>query len=246
MGDRIGGEPYAVEGGGQGHRCSFGFNGVDAQGNTIDITAGHCDPDNLVAPAAKSVHQQPVYDLRNRKIGRRLGYFEATSFGPHDYSIIRIDDAEAARFRNNLVSTQRLGSASPAVAGRSIAARDNALRIDGTAEPVVGAAVCKSGSTSGYACGTVLSVRQRGRLGGVPGHGDRPVTIEDVFYSSICAQRGDSGGPIFAGTKAIGIISAIVTADAPADHGCGHSPVLLGQPISTVLADHPGVRIFTE
>lgn len=271
-GDIIGGEPFAIEVGGKAHKCSFGFNGTDADGHTVAITAGHCDPNNLVEPAAKTKEPQHIFESAGLKPGQELGQFEYSNLGPHDYSIIRINDSVAPRFQNNLVSTRQLASSavgssklpagssgvpagsSDAAAGGSdaqsstdAAATDkDVLRIDGTAEPVVGGAVCKSGFRSGYSCGTVVVAGQEGLLRGIPGHDSEVVKVEDMFFTSVCAQRGDSGGPIFAGTKAIGINSAIITAASPLDNGCGHLPILLGQPITTVLKDHPGLTIRTK
>ncbi|WP_156959469.1 S1 family peptidase [Nocardia sp. BMG51109] len=253
----VGGRPYAVELGGKTHRCSYGFNGTDAEGHAVNITAGHCDPGNLVDPAAKSARPQQVFDIRDNRRGDEIGHFEVSNFAPHDYSIIRIDDSAAPRFRNNLVSTERVappaegaGSSAgwPSLGSSDAAAGDerDLLRIDGTADPVVGVPVCKSGFRSGYSCGPVLAVGQQGRLSDVPGHDGKAVEIEDMFVVNLCAQRGDSGGPIFAGTKAVGVNSAILTAATPLDQGCGHLPILLGQPIGTVLDDNPGLTVRTR
>lgn len=273
--DVVGGEPFAIELAGQTHKCSFGFNGTDADGNTVNITAGHCDPNNLAEPAAKTKQAPHVFEGADRQHGQELGRFEFSELGPHDYSIVRIDDSVASRFQNNLVSTRRLASPAPAAGSsdirppagssgaRSLAgssdirpsaaattssapAAEDLLRIDGVAKPVVGQPVCKSGFRSGYSCGTVLTIGQKGFLRGVPGHGKDVVTVEDMFYTDVCAQRGDSGGPIFAGTKALGVNSAIINYATPLDQGCGHLPVLLGQPLSSVFDDHPGLTIRTK
>ncbi|WP_216892083.1 S1 family peptidase [Nocardia alni] len=281
--DVVGGEPFAIELAGRTHKCSFGFNGTDADGHTVNITAGHCDPNNLVEPAAKTKQAPRVYEGAGGRRGRELGRFEFSELGPHDYSIVRVDDSVASRFQNNLVSTRRLASPAPAAGSSGIRppagssgtrplagssglrsssaattssapavdttgkdADQDLLRIDGVAKPVVGQPVCKSGFRSGYSCGTVLTVGQKGFLRGVPGHGTDVVTVQDMFYTDVCAQRGDSGGPIFAGTKALGVNSAIINYSTPLDQGCGHLPVLLGQPLSSVLDDHPGLIIRTE
>jgi hypothetical protein len=94
--------------------------------------------------------------------------------------------------------------------------------------------------------GTVLVAGQRGLLRGIAGQGDQPVKIENMCYAAPCGQLGDSGGPIFAGTKALGRSSAIVTVSSSFDLGCGHVPLLLGQPISTVPQDNPGSTIRTS
>ncbi|WP_062991414.1 S1 family peptidase [Nocardia anaemiae] len=253
-GDIIGGQPFGMKVDGKAHRCSFGFNATDARGETLNITAGHCDPNNLVEPSTKTTEPQRVYEFKNGQLGTEIGEFAVSQFAPKDYAIVRINEKFAPRFRNNLVSTQKMDAPAQAPdvntpassTGQSRAAGADVLRIDGTTEPVVGAAVCKTGFTSGYSCGTVLVAGQRGLLRGVPGHGDQPVKIENMFYAALCGQRGDSGGPIVAGTKALGLSSAIVTASSSFDLGCGHVPLLLGQPISAVLQDNPGLTIRTS
>lgn len=267
-GDVIGGQAYAVELGGKTAYCSFGFNGTDGEGHAVNITAGHCDPGNLVEPAKKTSEPQRVFATQPRDRaevaagelplrGTELGYFDVSRFNPHDYAIVRINKADAPRFQNNLVSARRLpqpsssvdtaGSVGQLPAGSSGAGaeRQEVVRIDGTTEPVAGSAVCKSGFRSGYSCGFVIAAGQIGMMRGLPGNDD-PVQVQDMFYTSVCAQRGDSGGPIMAGTKAVGINSAIVPNVTPLDGACGHLPVLVGQPISTVLRDNPGMTIRTS
>lgn len=253
-GDIIGGQPFGIKVDGKAHRCSFGFNATDAGGNTVNITAGHCDPNNVVEPSAKTTEPQHVYEFKDGQLGKEIGDFAVSRFAPEDYAIVRVNETFAPRFRNNLVSTQKMDSPAQApdvnvngsTARQSRAAGSDVLRIDGTTEPVVGAAVCKTGFTSGYSCGTVLVAGQKGLLSGIPGHGGQPVKIENMFYAALCGQRGDSGGPIFAGTKALGLSSAIVTVSSSFDLGCGHVPLLLGQPISSVLQDNPGLTIRTN
>ncbi|MGW4248541.1 hypothetical protein, partial [Nocardia sp. NPDC004722] len=104
------GEPYL---GGQPFRiafdatrfakCSLGFNATDADGHDVAITAGHCDPNNLVDPAAKTTEPHKIYDYSENGLGAELGYFASSTFGPHDYSILRINADQAERFRNNRV-----------------------------------------------------------------------------------------------------------------------------------------------
>ncbi|WP_433600782.1 S1 family peptidase [Nocardia sp. CA-135953] len=246
-GDIIGGQPFGIKVDGNAHRCSFGFNATDAGGDAVNITAGHCDPNNVVEPSAKTTEPQRVYEFKDGQLGKEIGHFTVSQFAPKDYAIVRIDETFAPRFRNNLVSTQKLDSPAQApdenVNGSNSGQSPDVLRIDGITEPVVGAAVCKTGFTSGYSCGTVLAAGQKGLL---RGHGDQPVKIENMFYAALCGQRGDSGGPIFAGTKALGLSSAIVTVSSAFDLGCGHVPLLLGQPISSVLQDNPGLTIRTN
>ena len=63
----------------------------------------------------------------------------------------------------------------------------------------VGATVCKTGSTTGTTCGTVLSY-------------DATVqypegTVFGLTETDVCTQAGDSGGSLFADTEAEGTVS---------------------------------------
>ncbi|MEC3953121.1 S1 family peptidase [Nocardia sp. CDC153] len=99
-----GGQPYGI-GFDATHygNCSLGFNATDADGHDVAISAGHCDPNNLVDPAAKTTEPHKIYDYAADGLGDELGYFGTTEFGPHDYSILRFNPDQVARFRNNLV-----------------------------------------------------------------------------------------------------------------------------------------------
>ncbi|MFI1918694.1 S1 family peptidase [Nocardia sp. NPDC020380] len=104
-GEYMGGRAFAFDFHGGTARCSVAFNATDAKGNTLFLTAGHCDPANL-DPSVKGSGPQPVYDYSDGSKGEELGVIETSSFGPHDFSIVHVRDEQAARFRNNLVSTE--------------------------------------------------------------------------------------------------------------------------------------------
>src|SRR4029450_10094698 len=66
----------------------------------------------------------------------------------------------------------------------------------------VGEKVTRDGSTTGIHSGTVtalnVSVRYVGRLHGV---------VSGLIQTNVCAEPGDSGGPLYDGTKALGLTS---------------------------------------
>jgi streptogrisin B len=70
------------------------------------------------------------------------------------------------------------------------------------ADAFVGESVQRKGSTTGTHGGTVtalnVSVRYTGRLHGV---------VSGLIQTNVCAEPGDSGGPLYDGTKALGITS---------------------------------------
>jgi streptogrisin B len=70
------------------------------------------------------------------------------------------------------------------------------------ADAYVGEKVTRDGSTTGIHSGTVtalnVSVRYVGRLHGV---------VSGLIQTNVCAEPGDSGGPLYDGTKALGLTS---------------------------------------
>ncbi|MFD6155050.1 S1 family peptidase [Nocardia sp. NPDC060256] len=221
-----GGDGYASVAGRLSLRCSLGFNGTDRNGNIVNVTAGHCNPD---IPSAGNDNAARVHELNGDRLGNELGRFEKSVLGAQDYSIVRIADQARDRFSNNEVRVP--GAAS--------------VRIEGVATPVVGAPVCKSGSRTGFSCGVVNAVDQTVQVG------ERELT--QAFSANICALPGDSGGPIVTGRLALGISSASSVADYPICEipnliGAltGNAPQLFAQPVSVVLSDNPGLKIRTN
>ncbi|MGW5385426.1 S1 family peptidase [Nocardia sp. NPDC003963] len=219
-----GGDGFAAIAGDSSLRCSFGFNGTGPGGNTVNITAGHCNP-NLDDIGAATVHES----LGGNKVGPQIATYQKSVLGAQDYSIMSIAEGAAGRFQNNQV---KVPGAAP-------------IAVDGVATPVVGAPVCKSGSRTGFSCGVVNAVDQTVQVG------DRQLT--QSFSANICALPGDSGGPIVTGRQALGISSASSVADYPICEIpnilgvlTGNAPQLFAQPVSVVLSDNPGLRIRTS
>ncbi|MGB3772995.1 MAG: S1 family peptidase [Rhodococcus sp. (in: high G+C Gram-positive bacteria)] len=182
--------------------CSFGFSATDAAGNPVNLSAGHCDPGS-----SASVYLPDRADIRASK---PVGRFIRSSVGAADgldYSVIAVDDAGVAA-----------GLDRPTVRG----ANGTTLTITGTASPVVGAPVCKSGQSSSFTCGVVAADRVETQL--ILGDGDSR-TVRG-FASTACTLAGDSGGAIVTGTLALGITSGSNSGTAPS---CGEANVALAQ-----------------
>ncbi|MGV9677241.1 hypothetical protein ACWDSJ_18345 [Nocardia sp. NPDC003482] len=259
----LGGQPYAFDYAGRTGKCSFGFNGVDAAGNTVNITAGHCDPDNLIDPGERGTGPQHIFetafDAHDKRRGAALGWFEVSELGPQDYSVIRIDENAAPRFRNNLVTSRRVTVPGPLPGGSAAGAHlptsstegeagkppSGDVAITGTADPVVGGVVCKAGLRTGYTCGQVLDVDMELNVKESPDD-DHVTRLRHMFAANVCGQHGDSGGPVFAGASAVGISSAVAMDVTSPEDGCGLLPLLIGQPINAVLQANPGLRIRTS
>ena len=222
-----GGDSYAAEGPAGAFRCSLGFNGTNGAGQVVNISAGHCDPSRGTAGTPNA---SVAFDMRGPGVfGDRFGTFARSNVDGHDFSVIRIDDNAANRFRNNLV---RVPGAGP-------------VPIDGTADPVVGAPVCKSGLTTGFSCGTINGINLTVNVGAR--------TLTHGFSSNICALQGDSGGTMITGRRALGISSASNVGDMQMCEIAqvvtllaGDAPTLYATPINAILRDNPGLSVRTH
>ena len=103
----------------------------------------------------------------------------------------------------------------------------NVTVLGATAAPV-GAAICRSGATTGFRCGTVAATN----VGINYGQG----MVNGLVRSTACAGRGDSGGAfITAAGQAQGVTSGGVL-PAGANDNCGEAtPVTYHQPIQPIL-----------
>ena len=97
----------------------------------------------------------------------------------------------------------------------------NELPVAGNTEAPVGAAICRSGSTTGTRCGTVLAKNQTVVYpeGAVTG----------LTRANVCAEGGDSGGPWLSGDQAQG-----VTSGGSGDRTVGGETFF--QPVNEILA----------
>ncbi|GAA5045275.1 S1 family peptidase [Nocardia callitridis] len=204
--------------------CSFGFNSVDAAGNALNISAGHCNP-NLDAGSQEATVYMP--DVHNIPSSPELGTFVRSTLGDEsglDYSVIKLNERAVGA-----------GMDQPSVRG----ANRTTLPVTGTADPIVGAPVCKSGQSSTFTCGYVVADRVETQLFTASGQSK---TVRG-FASSACTLGGDSGGAIVSGTLALGITSGSNAADAP---DCNQANISLAQyggtatlgiPIRSILSD---------
>ncbi|MBJ8339478.1 trypsin-like serine protease [Antrihabitans sp. YC3-6] len=177
--------------------CSFGFNASDAAGRAINVTAGHCDPN-----AQGGGVNAPVFvpDPRDLDKSPEAGMFTHSTLGDPatglDYALIELNSRAV-----------RNGLDRPTVRG----AGGTTLTITGTAAPVVGAPVCKSGQTSTFTCGVVAADRVETQLFTEDGTS----RLVRGFASTACTLAGDSGGAIVTGTLALGITSGSNASTAP-------------------------------
>lgn len=76
---------------------------------------------------------------------------------------------------------------------------NNGTRVAGSTEAAVGASVCKSGSTTGWTCGTIRAKNQTVRY--------QEGTVTGMVLTNARSDHGDSGGSFISGNQAQGMLS---------------------------------------
>ncbi|MER6672637.1 S1 family peptidase [Streptomyces sp. NPDC000983] len=110
---------------------------------------------------------------------------QTTAIGPTTGTSFPGDDFGIVRYANDAVPR-------PGTIGT--------LDVTGTANAYVGQSVCRRGATTGVRCGVVTALNATVNYAG--GH-----IVYGLIRTNICAEPGDSGGPLYAGDKVIGILS---------------------------------------
>jgi hypothetical protein len=175
--DLKGGQGYLRNpGDGYLYACSIGF--PVTQGSTpAYVTAGHC------GDAGENVYFEPS----QWTLGPKIGSFAASSFpNPgqtgNDYAWVRVDSGHTT---------------SPIVYGWG----KGDVTVRGSTEAAVGAAICRSGRTSGWRCGTIEAKNQTVNY-------SSGETILNLTRTTACSEGGDSGGSFITGPgQAQGVLS---------------------------------------
>jgi streptogrisin B len=97
------------------------------------------------------------------------------------------------------------------------------------ADAFVGESVTRTGSTTGTHSGTVTGLNATVNYGG----GD---IVGGLIQTNVCAEPGDSGGPLYDGNKAIGLTSG-------GSGNCTSGGTTFFQPVSEA-AQHYGVTVY--
>ncbi|WP_328868870.1 S1 family peptidase [Streptomyces sp. NBC_00287] len=139
---------------------------------------------------------------------------QTTAIGPTTSSSFPGDDFGVVRYGNKAVPH-------PGTIGT--------VDITGTATAYVGQSVCRRGATTGVRCGVVTALNATVNYGG----GE---IVYGLIRTNICAEPGDSGGPLYAGDKVIGILSG-------GSGNCTTGGTTYYQPIQEVLAVH-GLSVY--
>ncbi|MFE1384351.1 putative Ig domain-containing protein [Streptomyces sp. NPDC058740] len=196
-GNVVGGEKWVP---GTESPCSIGFSVTRSNGTKAFLTAGHCTNDA----------DQAAYG----KDGTRLGTSNKNGIG----------SVNAAEGDFGIVDVDQPGwQTAPTVSGWG----KGDVTLTGSAEAVVGTAVCHSGQTTGFQCGEVTKVNQSVDYGNV--------VINGLSYTSACSAGGDSGGSYVtaSGGKAVGLHSG--GGSATCSSGSGEKFTIF-QPVNEALA----------
>ena len=103
------------------------------------------------------------------------------------------------------------------------------VTVTGSTEMLEGASVCRSGSTTGWHCGTI---QQRNTSVTYP-----EGTISPVTRTSVCAEPGDSGGSFLSGSQAQGVTSG-------GSGNCSSGGTTYFQPVNAALQVY-GLTLMT-
>lgn len=112
------------------------------------------------------------------------------------------------------------------------------VTVEGAVPAPIGAAICRSGATTGFHCGTVTATNVSAD------YGDGPIT--GLVQSTACAGRGDSGGAfITPAGQAQGVTSGGMLPFGANDN-CGQAtPVTFHQPLQPILNAY-GLTLLTN
>jgi streptogrisin C len=163
------------------YACSIGFN-VTKGSTPAFVSAGHCGTANEKVYFEGSAGTGPQWT-----IGPQIGTFTASKFPQpgqtgNDYSYVTVLSGNTQP-----ATVHGWGSGDATVHGGTAAG--------------VGAAVCRSGRTSGWRCGTIEAT-------GVTVSYSSGETILNLTRTTACSEGGDSGGSFITGPgQAQGVLS---------------------------------------
>ncbi|MFE2424929.1 S1 family peptidase [Streptomyces hokutonensis] len=222
--DRIGGKLEAattLRGGNgiwsSGWRCSAAFNTHNSAGAVYTLTAGHCVPGtgNVWLVNADATR---IGIQTAYRYGADPQYCDAETRGC-DWATIKVDNA-------NLETPGTIhyggGTNAQITSSRYPAENEAVRRLGDTSQDLVGS-VTDTSTTVTFTDGT---------------------TLYGMIQTSLCSKHGDSGGPLFTGTTALGSTSGGNYLDEP----CGDSDAQSDRqsfytPVQTVLNER-GLHVY--
>ncbi|MEV0081989.1 S1 family peptidase [Saccharopolyspora sp. NPDC050642] len=152
-------------------------------------------------------HCGSVGDSTSQPTGR----FEGSSFPGNDYGWVRVGSADTPRPLVNRYNGSTVGVA-------------------GSSESAVGASICRSGSTTGWHCGSVQAKNQTVQY--------PQGTVTGLTRTNVCAEPGDSGGSWLSGSQAQGVTSG-------GSGNCSSGGTTYFQPVNEILQAY-GLTLLTQ
>lgn len=237
--DVPGGVGYIADTGDFGYVCSTGFSLFDPAGVPAVLSAGHCTYDG----AAKTATLE--FQLNRQEL---LGRFAFSQFGgPGNSRIIEnpLDPNDVGNVGTDISVIESLNPELDPIPAASTWGDPSEpgpdVKIIGSADPVVGMPVCRSGRTSAWSCGTVDAVG----IFVVPGHtyAADPTDLRafNGFLSyAVQSSGGDSGGPYVSGNYAVGTHAA---GDTPDENGKVIQNMAIAATLRDSLAVLPGYEL---
>ncbi|GII33084.1 S1 family peptidase [Planotetraspora mira] len=104
------------------------------------------------------------------------------------------------------------------------------VTVSGSTVAVVGASICRSGSTTGWHCGTVQQLNTSVTYS--------QGTVSGVTRTNVCAEPGDSGGSFISGSQAQGVTSG-------GSGNCTSGGTTYFQPVNEILSTY-GLTLVTS
>ncbi|MEG8277418.1 S1 family peptidase [Streptomyces sp. AHA2] len=144
---------------------------------------------------------------------RQVGTSLRGSFPGDDYSLVKYDGGRAGKGADVVVVGDGKG-----------------VRITGVADPEVGQKVFRSGSTSGLRQGEVTALNATVNY--------PEGTVTGLIETDVCAEPGDSGGPMFADGIALGVTSG-------GSGDCAAGGTTFFQPVTKALTEL-GVKLIVS
>ncbi|MGN6151755.1 MAG: S1 family peptidase [Lysobacteraceae bacterium] len=155
------------------YACSIGFN-VTKNGTPGYVSAGHCGDAGEAAYLEGASGTGPQWTL-----GSQIGTFQGSTFPNPGSTGTDMAWIQISGGHTQSASVYGWGSGD--------------VTVKGSAEAAVGAAICRSGRTSGWRCGAIKAKN-------VTVNYQSGETIVNLTQTTACSEGGDSGGSFITGT----------------------------------------------
>ncbi|WP_181884787.1 S1 family peptidase, partial [Arthrobacter sp. RT-1] len=219
--------------------CSTGFSAFDAAGLPAVLSAGHCASDGAAETA--------TLEFQFNQVGL-LGRFGFSQYGgPGNSRIIEnpLDPDNPGNVGTDISVIESLRPDIDPLPAASTWGNQSEpgpdVKIIGSADPVAGMPVCRSGRSSFWSCGTIDAVGIFVVPG--PGYAADPTDLRAFrgFLSyAVQSSGGDSGGPYVSGNYAVGTHAA---GDTPDENGNVIQNMAIAATLTDSLAVLPGYEL---